>query len=242
VGDSHAERFKRRTNRLIDIRFIPFTQWNDKTSTKPRTGTFQATHKQILEHLDTELRYLDATQVVISTGHEAGKIRDDGQPKSSASKPWHPGVKLAFQSKRGSLLFTCATYSDWLSNLRAIALTLEGLRAVDKYGATKGGEQYRGFVVASAEKGNRANRPEKEPKAPRQDPPPRSPREKAAKIILSMAGQEATDAAIQELLAGGEALQRAYRAAALVVHPDTGGSGERFHALTAAMELLRGGQ
>lgn len=39
-----------------------------------------------------------------------------------------------------------ATFTHWDCNLRAVALTLEHLRAVDRYGVTTGGEQYRGWM------------------------------------------------------------------------------------------------
>lgn len=39
---------------------------------------------------------------------------------------------------------------DWHHNVRAIALTLEALRAVDRYGATETGQQYSGFKALPA--------------------------------------------------------------------------------------------
>jgi hypothetical protein len=40
--------------------------------------------------------------------------------------------------------------SGWQHNVRAIALTLEALRAVDRYGATETGQQYTGFKALPA--------------------------------------------------------------------------------------------
>ncbi len=40
--------------------------------------------------------------------------------------------------------------ADWQHNVRAIALTLEALRAVDRYGATETGQQYAGFKALPA--------------------------------------------------------------------------------------------
>jgi hypothetical protein len=50
---------------------------------------------------------------------------------------------MATQQK-GRMVLATDEYEDWQSNARAIALTLEALRAVDRYGATQG-RQYAGF-------------------------------------------------------------------------------------------------
>jgi hypothetical protein len=63
------------------------------------------------------------------------EIRSDGWPKSSA-RPTQPGVILSFTVKRGRMVIPCDRYHEWEANLRAIALTLAHLRAVERYGAT----------------------------------------------------------------------------------------------------------
>lgn len=77
-------------------------------------------------------------------------IRLDGQIRASAPVPEHPGVILAFDARKlmdnfagskGGLSFV----QDHYDNLRSIALTLEALRTVDRYGGTEHGEQYQGF-------------------------------------------------------------------------------------------------
>jgi hypothetical protein len=50
-------------------------------------------------------------------------------------------------AKHGSLSYPCDKFSHWQDNLRAIALSMEALRKVDRYGVTRGGEQYRGFAA-----------------------------------------------------------------------------------------------
>lgn len=82
-------------------------------------------------------------------------LRIDGQLRANARLGTN-AVALAFESRRGPLLFRCDRYNArpysrdgmqelWQHNLRAIALTLEALRAVDRYGATESGEQYVGY-------------------------------------------------------------------------------------------------
>lgn len=76
-------------------------------------------------------------------------IRLDGWPRGNAT-PRHHGVILAFESKHGPLKYATARYYPWQANLRAIALGLEALRAVDRYGVTKRGEQYAGWKALPA--------------------------------------------------------------------------------------------
>lgn len=54
-------------------------------------------------------------------------------------------VGVSFDSKHGPLTYETAEFATWQDNLRAIALGLEALRAVDRYGISKRGEQYRGW-------------------------------------------------------------------------------------------------
>jgi hypothetical protein len=68
-------------------------------------------------------------------------------------------VVVAFETpKHGPMLYRCDTYTapysfqgpHWQHNVRAIAKTLEALRAVDRYGATETGQQYAGFKALPA--------------------------------------------------------------------------------------------
>ena len=80
-------------------------------------------------------------------------LRRDGQLRANARLA-SSAVALALESVRGPLIFRCDRYNEppyrnrmelWQHNVRAIALTLEALRAVDRHGATQSGEQYTGY-------------------------------------------------------------------------------------------------
>lgn len=102
-----------------------------------------------MEQLDRELRFLgvryDST-VVIEAGYQEHEIRNDGLPRANA-RPQDPAIIVSFESKHGPLRYGCDTFTEWVDNLRAIALALEALRAVDRYGVTKRGEQYKGWLA-----------------------------------------------------------------------------------------------
>jgi hypothetical protein len=65
-------------------------------------------------------------------------------------------VIITFNSKHGPLSYHTDKYFDWHANVRAIALALEALRKVDRYGVSKEGSQYRGYkaLPAAGESGN----------------------------------------------------------------------------------------
>lgn len=114
-----------------------------------RSSQFSAAWSDTLFELGREVEHLKGRDAVLEVACSVADLRKDGQLRSTA-KLWHPGVRLSFTTPDGLMSFTCDTYEtrpsgdSWKHNARAIAKTLEALRAVDRYGATKG-EQYAGF-------------------------------------------------------------------------------------------------
>jgi len=102
--------------------------------------------------LDRELTALRAEEIALLIAIPRDQFRLDGRPRADA-KPAHPGVILSFTTKVGHLSYPCDTFTTWQGNLRAIALALEALRKVDRYGVTPHGEQYRGFLAIEASAG-----------------------------------------------------------------------------------------
>lgn len=115
-----------------------------------RYSPFRASLTSTVELLATELRALEAQRIVIELDLRERDIRLDGLPRADA-RPSHDGAGLAFESKFGPLRYATAEYTGrwgqagWEANLRAIALSMQALRAVDRYGVSKRGEQYTGW-------------------------------------------------------------------------------------------------
>lgn len=111
-------------------------------------STFSASYGRTLKDLDRELQHLDARDVTIQAGFQ--QVRLDGWPYSSA-RPDHPAVIVQF--RRGTrpevLTFRGFRFATFEDNLRAIALSMEALRRVDRYGVVEG-EQYQGFKQLEA--------------------------------------------------------------------------------------------
>jgi hypothetical protein len=114
-----------------------------------KRSKFKAKYSQTVEFLYSELNHLDARQIVLEVAVDLYWVKQDGMLRSGA-RPTHPGVRLSFHSWGKHLSFPCSTYDYWEDNLRAIALSLEALRSVDRYGVTQGNQQYTGFTAIAA--------------------------------------------------------------------------------------------
>lgn len=138
----------------------PMPSWS-YPETKPgarKRSTFGASWSATLELLDRELYYLDVTgAVAVRVVGTPSDVRRDGMLRSTA-RLQHPGVAVSFHSRRhGPLTYPCDTFIagsgplvDWQANIRAIALGLEALRKVERYGIASRGEQYAGWRAIEA--------------------------------------------------------------------------------------------
>lgn len=110
-----------------------------------------------LELLGREVDALQGRDVVIEIDVTEADLKLNGELRANA-RPSSSAVVVAFESKHGPLLYRCDRFftpyywqgPEWQHNVRAIALTLEALRAVDRYGATETGQQYAGFKALPA--------------------------------------------------------------------------------------------
>lgn len=116
-----------------------------------RYSPFSASWTSTVETLADELGHLSAERVVIELGLQEGDLRIDGLPRANA-RMTSDSVRISFDSKWGPLRYETGEYEDsyyrgpgWQANVRAIALAMEALRKVDRYGVSKRGEQYRGW-------------------------------------------------------------------------------------------------
>lgn len=131
---------------MIDARFVPLKSWpGERTpASRRQKAQFRATYAKTLELLEAELVHLRAKEIVIQAPFRLDQIRNDGWPRSSAA-PNDVGVILSFETRTGPLAFPCDRFQTFDDNMRAIALSLQALRAVDRYGVTRKAEQYTGW-------------------------------------------------------------------------------------------------
>lgn len=206
-----------RLHNHFTFRPIQWTGPSTPADQRRSRGTFRASWDNTLTLLDYELVCLAASDVVIEADLTAADIRMDGMPRLNARQPQFPGVRLAFASKFGPLIYATDVHQFWQHNVRAIALGLEALRAVDRYGVTKRGEQYTGWAALPAA-------------------PPPDPRRDAAVTLVSMGGGD-----VDRVMTDSEYRAVVYRRAARAAHPDHfGGDGSHMSRLNVANDVLRG--
>lgn len=190
----------------------PIQQWPDPPTKRRERSRFDSGYESTKALLERECRHLGAREVVIQLAVAESDIRIDGTYPKASARIDHPGVIVSFESKHGPLRYSTDTFTNWLDNLRAIALGLEALRKVDRYGIGRGGEQYQGWNAL----------------------PPGMPMgaamtfEDACRVL----GLDPT------LAVGGEAVRQAFKHLSKTHHPDAGGDPEEFRSLVTARDLL----
>lgn len=216
----------------MEMTFRPIDEWPGELTEYRRNDPFRSNYQHTLRLLNDELYKLDASSVVIQLAIREADCRLDGMIRAN-TKPDHPGVILAFDSMHGPLKYHTDAFDNlnsmgyvdgWKANLRAIALGLEALRKVDRYGIGKRGEQYTGWSAL----------------------PPGVIEAGAAMSINDAAkwlAQAAGDPSMFEYLidrtdTGDVARRQAYRQAAAILHPDQGGDTELFKKLQDVMTVL----
>lgn len=200
------------------LRVAPIREWPGELTRSRARSLFKAGLSDTLQTLDVEIRNLTVTRAQRESAElliaiPAGDLwRLDGRPRAHAVAE-HPGVIFSLESKHGPLSYPCDTFTTWQDNLRAIALALEALRKVDRYGVTKHGQQYRGFMAIEA---NAA-------------PSGFTTAHGALEWLRENFGEAGT------VYTGRELLRLAQRAA----HPDRGGNAATFQRVSLAEAKLR---
>lgn len=141
----------------------PMDRWPFPYTKGRKSNPFRSKFDATLQLLEAELDHLQVTGgVAMRVVTADADVRQDGMLRARAVVR-HPGVALSFHSKKaGALTYPCDRFCgaylgeiDWQINLRAIALGLEALRKLDRYGITSHGEQYAGWRAIEAGPRNR---------------------------------------------------------------------------------------
>lgn len=134
---------------MIQFQIEAMPRWPYPETSQRKSSPFRADYDATLRLLRSELKELGAVgAVALRVVGDANDVRKDGMLRTRANIV-HPGVAVSFTSKFGPLTYPCDTFwmrgANWQANLRAIALGLEKLRALDRYGIAGRGEQYAGW-------------------------------------------------------------------------------------------------
>lgn len=205
---------------MLRFEIRPLGPWGKPLTRETQVARFRVDWARTVDDLTYEVDALGAALVVVQADVDDTQIRRDGMLKSSARVGFQ-GVKVSFESNHGPLTYATDTYTYWKDNVRAVSLTLTALRAVDRYGATASGEQYRGFTAL-------ADKPFGHGSMTVDD---------AISVLLTTTGADVT----RDELAGGDAkfVTAAYRSAAKLHHPDSAfGNESVFKQITKARDVL----
>jgi len=211
---------RRRAGRRVVIPTLtirPIDTWPEPFTRDRRRSNFASPWTATAQLMERELRVLEARTAVMLIAVGESDLRLDGGIRSTA-RPEHPGVIVAFESKHGPLKYVCDTFDHWQDNVRAIALGLEALRKVDRYGITKRGEQYSGWRALSGGDVMTVDA--------------------AERVVVTLAG---ADPDSEIWVAGSdEDRKQIIRSANFAAHPDTGGSEETWLEFQRALRTLSG--
>lgn len=200
------------------MKVAPIATWPGTLTRNRQHSRFRAPLADTLDLLAREIGCLTDTRTQRESAELLVAIPPTqfgtrGRPLARAQAE-HPGVIFSIDSRHGHLSYPCDTFATWQDNLRAIAKALEALRMVDRYGVTKRGEQYRGFLAIEATAA----------------PSGFTSAEAAIDFIENVAGYGPVS-----MSSVATVLRRAQREA----HPDTGGDAATFQRVSLAEAKLR---
>lgn len=214
------------------------TTWPQDSTVARKSSPFQHRGRatafgQTMALLESELKHVKAKEVWLKTGHSPDDIRLDGNLRSDSRTPKHPGVILLFQKAAGwnaeearyeyvEMRMPCDTFVDWKTNVRAIALALEALRKIDRYGVATGA-QYAGYkALPAGDIGVNGFSPEL-----------------AADFIAKAAGMGNVPSIATSIIQNSPFAESVYKTAAKSLHPDKGGDAKEFAKLEQCMTMIR---
>ncbi len=217
------------TDRLVARPFE--SGWPFKREPNPQRSRFDSTWTQTKSLLFREVDMIATAgcEIVLQVDIRPKDFRRDGGIRADARPPGYHGVIVSFQSQYGPLRYASDKFIHspwgsgrpvWQDNVRAVALGLEALRLVDRYGIARDGQQYKGWNELGSGM-----------------PMPAAMSYDEAKRFM----ETEADVLFSALFHADE-VEAAFRTAAKRLHPDAGGSADDFRRLVEARDLLVAGR
>lgn len=201
-------------------------EWPGVPTPQRKPSPFKANWGSTIALLAAELRHLGARDVVLRLAVRDDQIRGDGGVFAKA-RIQNAAVILECKVGPDRLSFPCDRFNWWEDNVRAIALALEALRKVDRYGV-RAGKQYEGFkALPSGDWGS-------------VELQPLTPARAAARMLTLAECDEDDQEELVEIIVRDSLEARFWlRCAQVKVHPDhQGGSTVLFQELQQIKQVL----
>ncbi len=185
------------------------TGWPRTAPNHTARARFKTSLASARDSIVSEVRRLGGKDLVISTNIP---VRNDGLPYASARPPTDAGVAVYFTYKGRQKCFPCDRWDKVESNMQAIALTIQAMRGIERWGSGQMLDaMFTGFTAL---------------------PPPQSQSQQAQTLNWrDVLGLEQHSALYID------DIERAFREKAKHAHPDYGGSAEAFAELVEAKRL-----
>lgn len=182
--------------------------WKRTTRFQRKPGAYKVPMSAARDDLLRSLKLLGARDLVVSSDVPT---RRDGVLYSNYLEPDDPGVAVYWLQKGQPRVMACDAWRKVHHNVRAIGLAIDGLRAIERSGASQILERaFAGFAALPAEAGANGAPPWRD-------------------VFGVTAGEFTRDE-----------IERMYRAAARLRHPDAGGTHDAMAELNRARdEALR---
>lgn len=169
-----------------------------------QNAQFKVTMGEAVEHLYNELDRLGASDVVVSSNM---RLRLDGKPYAEQRRMDDEGVAVYFTLNGEQQCIPCDKWTTVKDNVRAIGLTVQALRSLERWGAKE--------MVNAAFRGFKAL-----PETAIVTPYTKRPWHEVLEVAPT---------------ASPEVIKASYRQKMLKAHPDHGGSMEEFQEVQNAL-------
>lgn len=125
--------------------------WKRTERGKRSASSYQVTFGRARDELLRSIRLLGGRDVVISSNLP---VKRDGMPYANSPEPMDPGIAIYWTQGKQPRVMACDCWAKVRDNLRAIGLAIEGLRAVERSGASQILERaFAGFAALPADAG-----------------------------------------------------------------------------------------
>lgn len=119
--------------------------WPRRDSSRRTGSRYEVSFLRARDELARQLKLAGARHPVISTNVP---LRRDGLPLANMAEPKDPGVAVYWDDRKGKArVIACDCWRTVRENLRAVGLTIEALRTIERTGASELLERaYSGFA------------------------------------------------------------------------------------------------